>query len=139
MLFLTFKFSTCRIARTSKCLWFWLHSILWLSSHEYWLSISVLACINPTEGFHSHQACFDESGLIFLKCNHFSGIHLNVHRCTFRHFPVLIFTWQMYPLTVTYKIIASDVVLCQRLVTLFKGVSHEVFANHWKLIGLNVS
>jgi len=45
-----------------------------------------------------YYSYFDDSGLAFLKCNHFLRIYFSLHRCKFRCIPVVRYTCFMYPL-----------------------------------------
>jgi len=76
---------------------------LWLSSREQLFIPTIdfiLNCYKTNRGSSSTSRL----GLLWwkwfalLKCNHFPGIHLNVHWCTFRCIPVVRYTWLMYPL-----------------------------------------
>jgi len=76
---------------------------LWLSSHEHWFIPTInfgLNCYktNRRSSSTSRLGLLWWKWLALLKCNHFPGIHFNVHQCTFRCIPVVRYTWLMYPL-----------------------------------------
>jgi len=71
---------------------------LWLSSREQWF----IPTINFSLNCYKRSSSTSRFGLLWwkwltaLKCNHFRGIHQNVHQCKIRCIPVLKYTWLVY-------------------------------------------